>query len=620
MSENAENFAPKVFEPLPLGAIRAKGWLHNQLQIQASGLSGNLDDIWDDIKYGEWLGGTRKNQEVVQYWLDGALPLAVILDDKALKNKVYAKIGYILKYVAKNGWIGPPEEYNQTWPSTIILKVLIQYYQATHDPRVMPTLYKFFQYLQEVDILVGWGDMRWPDLVISIHWFYEQQPEEWLLKLAQKFRDQGFAWHKHFDEINFQANYKERVSVWAMPQHGVNSAMAIKYAAVMGRHTNQSTDPDFVLHPLRMLDEYHGQVTGVFSADEVYAGKNPSQGTELCVVVEEMFSLECMMAISGEPSIGDKLERITFNALPSTFTPDMWAHQYDQQVNQAICIWSHDNIYTTNGPDANMYGLAPNYMCCLANFSQGFPKFAAHLWMGTADHGIAAISYAPCEVNFTSNGQPVYIEVDTEYPFSESVNVQVTTQSSLRFPILLRIPEWAKGAYVEIDGQREEVTAGRFARIEREWSNQTRITLYLPMQPIFTRRFHNSLSIERGPLVYALPIPIERTLYAGELPHADWELRPAGAWNYALDPSIMKSELLFEQKLPLGATPFSQENPPVSVKVRGRKLPSWRIAHSAADTLPISPVKSSQPLEDLILVPFGCTNLRIAEFPVLDEG
>ena len=40
------------------------------------------------------------------------------------------------------------------------------------------------------------------------------------------------------------------------------------------------------------VNTYHGQVTGIFTGDEVLAGKNPSQGTELCAVVEYMFSLE----------------------------------------------------------------------------------------------------------------------------------------------------------------------------------------------------------------------------------------------------------------------------------------------------------------------------------------
>ena len=88
---------------------------------------------------------------------------------------------------------------------------------------------------------------------------------------------------------------------------------------------------------IEFLDRYHGQVTGMFSGDECLAGRNPLQGTELCAVVEFMYSLETLFATFGNPMFGDRLERVAFNALPAAISPDMWSHQYDQQVNQVQC-------------------------------------------------------------------------------------------------------------------------------------------------------------------------------------------------------------------------------------------------------------------------------------------
>ncbi len=65
----------------------------------------------------------------------------------------------------------------------------------------------------------------------------------------------------------------------------------------------------------------------------------------------------------------------------------MWAHQYDQQVNQAICQRSGAHVWTDNGPDANLFGLEPQFGCCAANMHQGWPKFAASLWMKTTEGG-----------------------------------------------------------------------------------------------------------------------------------------------------------------------------------------------------------------------------------------
>ncbi len=132
----------------------------------------------------------------------------------------------------------------------------------------------------------------------------------------------------------------------------------------------------------QVLDEYHRLPNGMFSADEHFAGQDPSQGTELCTVVEAMFSLETDLAITGDAAFGDRLEKIAYNALPATITEDFWAHQYDQQPNQVMCSLSKRN-WSSNGPESNIFGLEPNFGCCTANMHQGWPKLAASLWMAT---------------------------------------------------------------------------------------------------------------------------------------------------------------------------------------------------------------------------------------------
>jgi hypothetical protein len=56
--------------------------------------------------------------------------------------------------------------------------------------------------------------------------------------------------------------------------------------------------------------------------------------------------------------------------MPGSNTPDMWGHQYVQQANQAISTYSEDRVYVNDGPESNMFGIAPNYGCCTANFNQ----------------------------------------------------------------------------------------------------------------------------------------------------------------------------------------------------------------------------------------------------------
>jgi DUF1680 family protein len=626
--KNKDRLIAPAFQQLPLGTIRPGGWLLNQLRIQADGLSGYLDEFWPDIAESRWIGGTTEGWERGPYWLDGIVPLAFLLNDKRLKGKVERWMDYILNHQQEDGWLGLIQNTSKgnkcqpydPWPIFVALKAMTQYQEATGDKRVIVAMQRFFHKLDDLlneKPLFDWGKSRWADLVLSIQWVYEHTGEHWLLDLATKIHEQGYDWRTHFAKFH----YKHKVEAKDCNQttHVVNNAMAVKQLAVWFRQSWDEDDRDAVFQIIEMLDTYHGQATGVFTGDEHYAGKNPSQGTELCAVVEYMFSLETCISILGEVILADRLERIAFNALPATFKPDMWAHQYDQQANQVICKIAEDRIYTSNGPDANIFGLEPNYGCCTANMHQGWPKFTSHLWMRTLDEGLVAVAYAPCTVLTEIAGKPIRIDLQTGYPFDEILQFTVQTEHPIRFPLRLRIPEWAQEARVKIENEEPiAARAGTFHCIKREWSKSTVVTLCLPMQVKVRQSYHHGVSIERGPLVYALKIGENWRLVRGEPPHGDWEIYPTTDWNYALkiNRDNPDESIRFETQ-PIGDCPFSPDGAPVRATVMGQRLPEWTIEHNAAAPLPESPVSSSEPLEKLDLIPYGCTNLRITEFPTV---
>jgi hypothetical protein len=85
------------FEPLTLGEVRPAGWLRRQLRIQADGLGGHLDEFWPDVGPNSgWLGGTGESWERGPYFLDGLIPLAVLLDDDVLKAKAKRFVDWTL--------------------------------------------------------------------------------------------------------------------------------------------------------------------------------------------------------------------------------------------------------------------------------------------------------------------------------------------------------------------------------------------------------------------------------------------------------------------------------------------------------------------------------------------
>ena len=616
----------KALEPLPLGSIRPKGWLLNQLRIQADGLSGHLDEFWPDIKDSAWFGGNADNWERAPYWLDGVVPLAFLLDDPALKAKVEKYMDLIIKRQDRSGWIAPsddPANYD-LWAVFLVLKPLIQYYDATGDERVPGVVERCLRWLDEhigSHPLFNWGKFRWFECLIGIYWLYERTGEKWLLDLAVKLEAQGFDWEDFFER--WPLTEPTPKGKWNYMGHVVNNAMAIKAPALWWRLTGDERDRRMTYEMIEKLDRYHGAVTGVIFGDECLAGKNPSHGTELCAIVEYMYSLEVLLSILGDPKFGDRLEKIAYNALPAAFSSDMWAHQYDEQVNQVECSIKEGRIWTTNSADANIYGLEPNYGCCTANFSQGWPKFAAHLWMRTADDGLAAVAYAPCGVATTIRGVPVKVDVTTDYPFREEIDISIEVEEAVQFPLYLRIPSWCEDAILEIDGERiGPPEAGVFFKVERIWTGRSKIRLALRMKPRIYRRYKNSIALERGPLVYALKIGedwrkiCEYKSYRG-FPVADWEVYPTTPWNYALDLSEKDLDRLKFIEHPIGERPFSPEGAPISVKVKGIRIDSWRLDRGSAGEMPESPVSAEGELVDLTLIPYGCTHLRISEFPTI---
>ncbi len=105
--------SPKTFEPLPLGVIKPMGWLRNQLQIQADGLSGHLDEFWPDVAQSKWIGGDAEGWERGPYWLDGVVPLAFLLDDEKLKSKIQHWMDYIIAHQHADGWLGPVKDEHE---------------------------------------------------------------------------------------------------------------------------------------------------------------------------------------------------------------------------------------------------------------------------------------------------------------------------------------------------------------------------------------------------------------------------------------------------------------------------------------------------------------------------
>ena len=640
-SHYTTNQAPLLAQPytaLPLGAIKPKGFLLKQLELQRDGLTGHLDSIYSLVcgNNNGWLGGTGDGWERGPYWIDGLIPLAYQLNDPILKAKAQKWIEWSINNQREDGYFGPrplPEGHPKIkgtqqdqredwWPKMVMLKALQQYFTATNDERVIQLMLKYFKYQQEIlpTFPLGhwtyWGEQRGGDNLAIVYWLYNITHEKFLLDLAEIIHKQTFNW----TEI-YSGNVIRRLN--PLPNlHCVNVAQGVKEPIIYYQQHSEQKYLDAVKKGLEALKDCHGFVNGMYGADEHLHGNDPTQGSELCSAIELMYSFESILPISGDVFYADYLEKIAYNVLPTQITDNYQRKQYFQQVNQ-VRITDESRNFMDDHTGHLVFGTSTGYPCCVCNMHQGWPKFVQSLWFATADNGLAALVYGPSEVTLkVANGEKITVTESTGYPFQENIHFSLRMKTKTRFPFHLRIPEWCKNPVLILNGNKTDWTSVKnIIVINREWSDGDQVELSLPMDFRTSNWYENSVGIERGPLVYALKIEEEwREVAKPAFDDTYWEVFPKSPWNYALIKSeIEQTKLQAEVKKEIADYPWNLKNAPILVKTKGKRMPMWEIERGSAGKIPSPswpPRTPEKTEEEIYLIPYGCTTLRIAEFPV----
>ena len=656
----------KPLMELPLGSIKPKGWLHEMLVRQKNGASGQMDVLYPSVmgKRNGWLGGDGDQWERGPYWIDGLLPLAYILDDDVLKAKVQPWIEWALQSQREDGFFGPEKDYpgepglqrdnsQDWWPRMVVLKILQQYYSATNDKRVVAFMTKYFRYQlntlpqKPLGHWSSWAEFRACDNLQAVYWLYNLTGEDFLLELGHLLHRQSFS----FIDMVDRGDLRRTCTI-----HCVNLAQGIKEPIIYYQQDTDRKYIDAVKEGFRDIRRFHGQPQGMYGGDEALHGNNPTQGSELCSAVELMYSLEKMVEITGDGStriqprqmyslekmveitgdidFADHLERIAFNALPAQISDDFMTKQYFQQPNQVMVTRHRRNFDQDHEGTDLAFGTLTGYPCCFSNMHQGWPKFTQHLWYATPDNGIAAIVYSPSEVTANvGDNVPVVISEDTYYPMDHQITFTIkevrNKVKQVKFPFHLRVPKWCKQAEIRVNGKMEQtVKGGKIAIVDRIWKRNDKIELYLPMEVFTSTWYENAVSIERGPLVYALKM--EENWEKKEFKDSwygsyYYQVTSSDPWNYGLvdfDRNRMNEVAqvsINSQKQQLDF-PWNQENAPVEIKMKARLIPTWTVYNEMAGPQPFSFCGSAEGGEqEITLIPYGCTTLRISEFPVVGK-
>lgn len=634
-ASNREPLMPQQFIKLPAGSIKPGGWLLTQLQLQKDGLNGHLGEIsaWLQKEDNAWLkSGGKWGWEEVPYWLRGYAGLSYLFEDKNMLDEAKIWIEAILNSQREDGNFGPYTEVNGSqdfWPNMIALWILQSYYEYTGDKRVVDFMTRYFHFQLTVPdehfLKSYWENSRGGDNLWSVVWLYNRTGDRKLLELAEKIHRNTANWCKATELPNW---------------HNVNVAQGCREPATYYLFAGDKKLLEASYNVQSLVRRAFGQVPGgMFGADENarIGFFDPRQGTETCGFAEQMASDEIMLLITGDPYWAENCEDIAFNSYPAAFMPDYKSLRYITASNMVMSdSENHKPGIDNAGPFLAMNPFSSR--CCQHNHGFAWPYYAEHLILATPDNGAAAVLFNTCDASIkVADGKEIVIRETTDYPFDTRIGfVMEMKDDGVNFPFYIRIPKWTRNATVKVNGQDmdEDLQAGKYLCIDREWKNGDRVEVHFPME-VSVRTWQvnkNSVSVDYGPLTLSLRITekyVEKNSAETAILDSQWqqgadasrwpsyEIYPESPWNYALQVGSVK--LKERRKLQPGRNPFTQSDVPLVFEAQGRQVPDWKIdEYKLCGVLPYEDVAKSDTCETLELIPMGAARLRISAFPTCE--
>jgi DUF1680 family protein len=217
-----------------------------------------------------------------------------------------------------------------------------------------------------------------------------------------------------------------------------------------------------------------------------------------------------MLAITGEARYAEMMEREMYNGfLPGigvdgrsfTYTNPLRWYGHEQE------LWAQDSPERHQPGEPKPHQPNSRYgTCCPTNVLRILAQMQSYLY-STAGNGLWIHHYGG---SVFDNGR-YRVKQTTEYPWEGRVEIAVE-KAPEDAAIHLRIPAWAEGASIRVNGKPlvSPIRAGAYVAVRHPWRQGDTVTLILPME-IRLMRAHrkvdaarNQIAVERGPLVYCL--------------------------------------------------------------------------------------------------------------------
>ncbi|KAJ7048624.1 hypothetical protein C8F01DRAFT_1276822 [Mycena amicta] len=399
-----------------------------------------------------------------------------------------------------------------------------------------------------------WTATRWEDFVITLQWLFDNHPnttasQALLIDTMERLKFTGvplgevLPYHRcgtHSQPIQSPVDRSGTASTWLKVS---------KHSPATFRFTHNQSDLDTASLGWDLLFQYHGRPSGIYAADEYLAGLEATRGTELCLVVETMFSGSYLYQIIGDPKFPDRVERIAYNALPATLTGNMWNRTIppaaEPDLSLGTCRLTR-SPWTV--PTRTFSASSRTTLAVPSNHPQGWPKFITNAFVTTPDmSSLVHVYLGPFSTSVTLvNGNTVTANVATLYPFSDTLTTTITAKAAFTYQV--RIPSWVVNGTIAINGAAAKALAPvNGLQAVTVAAGTTTFVLNLPAAITTEVRPHGAIAVHRGPLNFAFDIPRKSKVLAtnADQPMAqDFEFDATANWQYAIDPSTLAFSLV----------------------------------------------------------------------------